>query len=167
MAKSLADKAYALGKKYEKAYRGCCQCTIAALQDTFGIRNDDVFKAGTALSGGGALCTDGNCGAYTGALMVLSSILGRERSDFKDTGGVRGETNGLARQFHEKFIQEYGSVVCAHLQAKIFGRSYYLADPDEAAKFHEAGAHTVHCPEVVGKAARWMAEVIVAADLLP
>ena len=29
----LAAKAYTLGKEYEKTYRGCSQCVIAALQD--------------------------------------------------------------------------------------------------------------------------------------
>jgi hypothetical protein len=38
-----ADKAYELGKKYERVYRGCSRCVVAALQDAFGIRNEDVF----------------------------------------------------------------------------------------------------------------------------
>lgn len=31
MAKTAAEKAYELGKKYESTYRGCSQCVIAAL----------------------------------------------------------------------------------------------------------------------------------------
>ena len=42
---SLVKKAYSLGFAYEKKYRGCSQCTLAAIQDTLGIRNDFVFKA--------------------------------------------------------------------------------------------------------------------------
>jgi len=30
-----------LGFKYEKSITGCCQCTIAAIQDALDIRNDD------------------------------------------------------------------------------------------------------------------------------
>jgi hypothetical protein len=37
---------------------------------------------------------------------------------------------------------------------------YDLPDPQEYEKFHNAGAHDVHCPEVVGKAAKWMTEII-------
>ena len=44
---------------------------------------------------------------------------------------------------------------------------YYLADPQEYEKFHNAGAHDIHCPEVVGKAARWMAEIILGENLVP
>ena len=43
----LADKAYNLGKEYERTYRGCSQCVIAALQDALEIRNDDIFKSAT------------------------------------------------------------------------------------------------------------------------
>jgi hypothetical protein len=43
----LGEKAYKLGKEYEKTYRGCSQCVIAALQDAPDIRNDEVFKAAT------------------------------------------------------------------------------------------------------------------------
>jgi hypothetical protein len=28
----------------------------------------------------------------------------------------------------------------------------YLPDPQELQEFHDAGAHDIHCPEVVGKA---------------
>ena len=48
----LMEKAFQLGFDYEKTYRGCSQCTIAAIQDTLDIREDNVFKAATGLAGG-------------------------------------------------------------------------------------------------------------------
>lgn len=167
MAENAAEKAYELGKQYEKVYRGCSQCIIAALQDAFGIRNDDVFKAATGLAGGGGRATDGSCGAYSGGIMLLSSLTGRERDNFEDKEGIRLRTMNLAKKFHDRYIQEYGSVVCRDIQTKLMGRPYYLADPDEAEKFHNAGAHDIYCPEVVGKAARWVAEIILAENLRP
>ncbi|HEX77917.1 MAG TPA: C_GCAxxG_C_C family protein [Dehalococcoidia bacterium] len=167
VGKEAVQKAYDLGKEYERTYRGCSQCVIAALQDAFEFRNDDVFKAATGLAGGGGITTDGSCGAYTGAILTLSSLLGRERDDFADPKGIRFRTHELVRRFRHNFIQEYGSVVCRNIQTKVLGRPYYLADPEEMRKFHDAGAHDVHCPEVVGKAARWMAELIVEENLLP
>ncbi len=163
----VADRAYTLGKEYEKTYRGCSQCVIAALQGAFENRNDDLFKAATGLAGGTGLAGDNGCGAYTGAVLVLGSLLGRERNNFSDPGGIRLKTHQLARKFRERFIQEYGSVICRDIQNKILGRYYYLADPQEYEKFHNAGAHDIHCPEVVGKAARWMAEILWEEDLLP
>jgi C_GCAxxG_C_C family probable redox protein len=163
----LVKKAYTLGKEYEKTYRGCSQCVIAALQDTLEIRNDDVFKAATGLAGGTGLAGDSGCGAYVGAVLVLSSLLGRERYNFSDPEGIRFKTHQLSRKFREKFIQEYGSVVCRNIQNKILGRYYYLPDPQEYEKFHKAGAHDIHCPEVVGKAAKWMTEIILEENLIP
>jgi len=160
------EKAYNLGKEYEKTYRGCSQCVIAALQDVLGVGSDDVFKAATGLAGGTGLTCDSGCGAYMGAVLFLGSILGRERKNFSDPEGVRFKTHKLIRKFRDKFIQEYGSVICRDIQNRVLGRYYYLPDPQEFEKFHNAGAHDIHCPEVVGKASRWMTEIILQEGLL-
>jgi len=166
MAEKAADKAYEFGHHYEKTYHGCSQCAIAALQDVFDIRNDDIFKASTALAGGSALSTEGSCGAYVGALMVLGLLVGRERDNFADPEGVRFTTQRLAGELRKKFIDEYGSIICRNIQTKVMGRPYYLGDKDEYEKFHNAGAHEIYCPDVVGKACRWMAEIIEGAKLV-
>jgi len=161
------ERAYRLGFDYERTYRGCGQCTVAALQDAFGIRNDDIFKAASAFAGGVGLTGDGCCGAYLGAAMVISHLRGRERGDFEDLMGVRRESFRLVRRLREGFIDQYGSVICRNIQTKIFGRPFYIADPDEMAKFDEAGGHSEKCPEVVGRAARWAARIILEEGLLP
>jgi len=163
----IAEKAYNLGKEYERTYRGSSQCVIAALQDVLRLRNDDVYKAAMGLAGGTGLTCDSGCGAYTGAVLFLSSVVGRERNNFSDSDKIRFKTHQLVRKFREKFIQQYGSIICRDIQNKIFGRYYYLPHLQEFEKFHNAGAHDIHCPEVVGKAARWMTEIILEEKLLP
>lgn len=116
------------------------------------------------MAAGGGGTVDGSCGAYSGAIMVLSYLQGRGRADFADRARMQ-KTFSLARKLRERFIQEYGSVVCRDVQTKVLGRPYYLADADEFRKFEKAGAHDIHCPEVVGKAARWAAEIISEAEL--
>ena len=59
---SIIENARALGFEYERTITGCCQCTIAAVQDVLDIRNDAVFKAGSGLTAGGGLSCDGSCG---------------------------------------------------------------------------------------------------------
>jgi hypothetical protein len=44
--------------------------------------------------------------------------------------------------------------------------NYYLPDPQEYEKFHNAGAHDIHCPEVVGKAAKWMTEIVLGKSMV-
>ena len=67
----LLKKAYELGFDYEKTYRGCSQCVIAAIQDTLDIRDDSVFKASTGFAGGAGLSGIGVCGAFAGGVMLL------------------------------------------------------------------------------------------------
>lgn len=140
---------------------------VAALQDVFNLRNGAIFKAATALAGGGARATDGSCGSYSGGILFIGSVIGRERDNFEDKEKVRIKTHNLAKKLHDKFIKEYGSVICRDIQTKIMGRSYYFIDPDEYRKFLDAGAHDIYCPDVVGKAARWVTEILLEAKRLP
>lgn len=163
----LGERAYTLGFEYEKTYRGCGQCLVAAVQDALDIRNDDIFKATTGFAGGGGRMGDSGCGAYVGGILVLSFLLGRERDDFADPEGVRFKSYELAKRLHDRFIDEYGSAVCRDIQMKVMGRPYYINDEDDMDKFDKAGGHTTVCPEVVGKAARWTVELIKGEELLP
>ncbi len=167
MSENAADKAYQLGVYYEQTYKGCSQSTVAAIQDALDIKNDDIFKAATGLAAGGGMCIDGSCGAYSGASLVLSSLLGRERDDFADVAEVLFKNFELVQKLRDKFIREYGSVLCYSIQTKVLGRPYYLADMHDLDRFEEAGGHDpAHCPEVVGKAARWAVELITKENLV-
>ena len=161
--KGIYERAYEAGHRLEGKYRGCAQCAFAALQELLDLRNeqtDAVFKSATALSGGMGNEGDGSCGAYSGSVMMLGYLIGRERDNFEDPEGIRFETIELARQLHDKFIGEYGTVLCHGIHRKIFGRPFYLHDEDEKRKFDEAGAHTEKCTDVVGKAAAWTMEIL-------
>lgn len=161
------EKAYKLGHEYEKTYRGCGQCLAAAVQDALDIRNDDIFKALTGYAGGGGAIGDSGCGAYVGGILLLSLLLGRERDNFADPEGIRFKSYELVRRLHGRFINEYGSIICRDIQTKVMGRPYYLADQDDMDKFDRAGGHATVCPDVVGKAAEWTVELILAENLLP
>lgn len=162
----LLKKAYDLGFEYEKVYRGCSQCSIAAIQDTLNIREDNVFKASTGLAAGGGLTGIGVCGAYAGAILMLGLLCGRERDNFADPEKIRFRSFGLAKKFTEKYIQEFGSIICRDIQASRFGRPYYIADPEEFQKFEDAGGHVDKCTDVVGRGTRLAVEFILDEDLL-
>jgi hypothetical protein len=66
----------------------------------------------------------------------------------------------------DRFLETYGSLICRDVQHRKFGRSYYLRDPDEFRKFHDAGAHDEKCPDVVGKVARMAVEIILNRGLI-
>lgn len=163
----LLARAYELGYDYESRYRGCSQCVIAAIQETLGIPDDQVFKAATGLAGGGALTGAGACGGYVGAVMVLGQLQGRERSRFADPEGIRFKTFDLAKQLADRFVAEFGATICRDVQTGVFGRCFDLRDPEDFARFEAAGAHRDKCPDVVGKAARMAVEIILDAGLAP
>jgi C_GCAxxG_C_C family probable redox protein len=160
------DKAYKLGFEYEKVYRGCSQCAIAAIQDTLDIRDDSVFKAGTGLAGGGGLTGIGVCGGYVGGVMVISQLLGRERSNFEDPEKIRFKSFELARKFLQQYTQELGSIICRDIQLIKFGRPYYIADMEDFEKFEEAGGHVDKCTDVVGKASQLAVKFILDEGLV-
>jgi C_GCAxxG_C_C family probable redox protein len=163
------QKAYDLGFAYERDYRGCAQCVIAALQDALEVRNPDtdaIFKSATGLAGGVAQETDGNCGAYAGGAMMIAYHVGRERDNFADPEKIRLITSALVSKLHKKFIEEYGTVTCGCIHTKIMGRPFYIKDPEELKKFDAAGAHTEKCTRVVALASRWTAEILDEAALL-
>jgi len=164
--KELLEKAYRLGFEYEKTYRGCSQCAIAAIQDTMDIRDDSVFKAGSGLAGGGGLTGIGVCGGYVGGIMVLSQLLGRERSNFEDPERIRFKSFALARRFLQEYIHELGSIICRDIQTIRFGRPYYIADLEDFEKFEEAGGHVDKCTDVVGKAAQIAVKLILDEGLV-
>ena len=161
----ILKKAYDLGFEYEKTYRGCSQCAIAAIHDTLDIRDDSVFKAGTGLAAGGGLTGIGVCGGYAGGVMVISQLLGRERSNFADPEKVRFKSFALARKFLELYVKEFGSVICRDIQTHRFGRPYYIADPEDFQKFEDAGGHVDKCTDVVGKASRLAVKFILDEGL--
>jgi C_GCAxxG_C_C family probable redox protein len=157
------DDAYTIGFRYEAQYHGCAQCSFAALQEVLGRRDaesDAVFRSAAGLAGGVGGEGDGHCGAYSGAVMMIGCLLGRTRDDFEDRIGANRRVRGIARRLHERFVAEYGTVTCHGIHRKIFGRPFYLKDPEESAKFDAAGAHTEKCPAVVGRAARWTVEIL-------
>jgi len=160
-------KAYELGFDYEKQYGGCGQCVMAALQDTLDMPNPSLFKSLSGYAGGGATVGDGSCGAYVAGMLFLGTLRGRERDNFADPERIRFTAFATARRLHQKFIDEFGSIICREMQMKLFGRPYYLPDADEMKKFLAAGGHTTHCPDVCGKAALWAIEVAREEGLIP
>lgn len=163
---ALDKKAHDLGFHYEKEFRGCGQCFIAAIYDAIDLPYDALFKSLSGLAGGVGMVNDGNCGAYIGGALVLSSLVGRERDDFKDEAGKRFEAYRLARKLRDRFIENYGAVYCGGIHQKIFGREFNLLDAEQMGTFDEMGGHTDKCPEVVGQAAAWVIEIMDEEGLL-
>lgn len=136
----LIEKAYRLGHAYEKKHGGCARCTVAALQDALPFVEEDegLFRGSTCLDGGATPVAEQNCGAFTGAGMVIGHLCGSRRDK-----GFRGSAKLAHRLLHrvyDRFKERYGTVLCRDVRKGAEG----------------------DCPEVVGLAARWVATVLLA-----
>jgi len=164
--KKILEKVEKDASFYEGHFHGCSQSALLALIDALNLPRDSAFKAATALAGGVGLLGY-VCGAFTGGVMAISLKFGRDYDDFfaHDPEYKRRKAYELARKFHDRFVKEFGSCICKDIQKRKYGRWFNLADPKELEEFEKAGGHSpTGCPEVVGKAARIAAEIILEAE---
>ncbi|MFC1619463.1 C-GCAxxG-C-C family protein [Candidatus Neomarinimicrobiota bacterium] len=129
------QKAYDLGHEYEERHGGCARCIVAALQDSIEFLpvDDELFRAASCLDGGATPTKNANCGAFTGAGMVLGWICGTERF------GNNTLSHKLIHEVHKCFEEEYSSVLCKNVREESNSK----------------------CPEVVGKAAQWTTGILL------
>ena len=150
---------------------GCSQSVLGAIQEEFAIGNLDSFKAATVLSGG-VVRKGETCGAIIGALLSLGLVIGRERMEDFDAYQRAMKVGGEVRDKFMKelegqfgFKEELESTLCRHIQEKIYGRSYDLADEKDRQAFLDAGGHSeTGCPKVCGIAAQVVAETIIELE---
>jgi C_GCAxxG_C_C family probable redox protein len=167
------EKAYDLGVSFEKYSGSCSQCTVAALKEILGFE-DIIVKVATSSCGGQAGLSTGACGGVIGGTIVLDYYFGRPADMVSATQEIPQGAADLsrameaARSLCEKFIRQYGSILCPQLQEKIFGRSFNLQDPADWQAFLAAGAHTdpTKCMSVVGNAARWTLETLIETKVI-
>lgn len=134
-AKKMPAEAYRLGHEYEGKHRGCCRCTVAALQRAieFIPEDKDVFRTSCCLDGGATPSGIHSCGGFTGSGIIIGYLCGT--APFGNTG----LSHKLIHEVHKKFKEAYGSVLCKDVRAKAKG----------------------DCPKVVGTAAKWTTEIIL------
>lgn len=164
----LIDKAYELGFNFEKSSQSCSQCTVAALHELLDI-DDVVVRIATSSCGGQADQVIGTCGGLIGGTIILDYFFGRPAEKLSYQECIQANLDAMdsaseiARLLYYKYIKEYGTILCPHIQVQLFSRHYYFIDPDELEKFEEAGAHSApdKCCHVVGKAARWVMEILL------
>jgi hypothetical protein len=138
-AEEIIQKAYDLGYEYEKEHGGCARCTVAALQDAipFVAVDESLFRGSTCLDGGATPTGTQNCGAFTGSGMVIGHVCGSTRGETFE--GDAKLAHQLIHKVYDHFKEEYGTVLCEDVRKG--------AERD--------------CPEVVGRAARWVAEALL------
>jgi len=158
---SVMKKAFDLGFRYEKQYHGCAQCTLGALYELTGKREDMVFQASTAFSGGMAISGDGSCGGYSGGILFMGTYVGRRLDKIDGDKDAQYKAYDMAMKLRDRFIETYESVICKDIHNKIFGRSFILRTKAVRDEFEEAGGHLDKCTALIGTSAMWVAEILM------
>ena len=165
----LLKKAYDLGANYEIHSYSRSQSTVKAIYDLVDIP-DVLVKAATSNAAGTAWQLVGTCGGLVGGIMILDYFFGRPAEHMSATEVIQTPnvddlfaSQPIAKALSNKYIEEYGTTMCAHIQLQMFGRLFYLEDMDEFGKMEKAGGHAdpTKAPRIVGNAARWMMEMLL------
>jgi C_GCAxxG_C_C family probable redox protein len=127
-------RAYDLGYEYLTECAICSQATLAALQDVFHIKNDDVFKAMTGFMGGGADTCKGFCGGLSGGIAAISCIFGRTRTEF-DFRITDLSLRTLVKKLIDQFDAKFDGTLCREVHMKMFGRTFDIFDKEEEKLF--------------------------------
>ena len=161
----ILNKAFELGKKYEQECTGCAQTAVAAIFESLGIWNEDVFRAASGLADGMGLTGDGSCGALVGSSMVMGYLFGRGREDFKDMYKPM-KSYTLVKKLHDKYVKQYGSCRCFDVQEKTMGRTFNLWYADEMKEAFKAGMMD-NCSTIVGNVAKLATKIILNSGFEP
>ena len=157
----LMKEAYRQGDHYEKVYRGCAQCHMAAVSDVTGQEDPVMFRAANGFAAGMGLLGDGVCGGYSGGILSLGLFAGRRKEFFAGDKQEKDMITKLVAKLHDKYIATYGSLICHDIHRDIFGRAFHITQPEDKEAFELAGAHTLDkCPAVVGTSAAWVVEIL-------
>ena len=155
---ALLKEIFELALANDAEYGGCTQSVLAALQEKLNVVSADVFRAGSALSGGVAAQGE-TCGALTGAIMAIGCLVGRTKLEDRET---YRKSLQPAMEVYCRFSEKIGHTLCWEIHKIRYGRFFRLGIPEEHVAFINAGGHSRRgCPEVCGIAARIAAEVIL------
>ena len=161
-------KAFETGFMLERNVRGCAKCTLQALLDVTGEQNKMLVNATTGLAAGIGLCGDGICGGYSGGSIFFSHYLYQRFDEYQKQFDVGAKVYELTQALRDRYINTYGSFICKDIHRQIFnGREYILKDSGVVDDFEKAGAHQGDkCTSVVGAAAQWAMEILIANGLV-
>ncbi len=156
----IVDAVSASAFNNDRAYEGCARCVLAALDEHLRLTppggSRQALLASTALSAGVARMGE-VCGALLGGIMALGLEFG---SDDLSRFDRYTDTMARSRDLFQAFRERYGSVRCADIQEKLFGRRYdFFNERDREAWYEDGGLEK--CPGVCATAAGMAAEIIL------
>jgi C_GCAxxG_C_C family probable redox protein len=128
----------------------CAQAVFKAVLEHKDIKSHRATDIAAAF-GGGIVYTAQQCGAVSGALMALGILAGEKITDVREH---KGETYRLSKEFHKRFKQEFGTIICDGLV------NVNMADDAAKKKAIDEGHFAEICPKFVGFSAATVLDLV-------
>jgi len=165
--KDVLDKVEKRAFELIDKYHGCAQCSLLAIQEVCGMRDDVMAKASIGLAGGvGGLRSA--CGALTGAALALGMKYGRDVSALEGPAEEAIEIEYAALEpvarLAKWFEREYGSIICRDIRKAYMGTDLNREIPWQKEWMTELGIHE-YCSKIVAKTARRAAAMLENPNL--
>jgi C_GCAxxG_C_C family probable redox protein len=128
----------------------CAQAIFSTYAALFGVDEKTALKIATSFGGGMARMAN-ECGAVTGAFMVLGLKFGR---DSMEDSAAKEKTYELVHRFVKQFNQKHGTIVCRELLG------YDMSSPEGEAKLRELNIIAERCPGFVRDAAEILERIL-------
>jgi C_GCAxxG_C_C family probable redox protein len=134
---------------FNKDYN-CAQSVLLAMQEYYGIPDDELIPKIAAPFGGGIGKCGSLCGALTGAIIAIGAKHGTNSSDLTE----KEKSYKLARKLYERFVKAWGSPFCRELIG------YDLTDPKQLEELRKSDVRDNKCAGFVKKAV----EILVSLE---
>lgn len=133
------------GNLFKSGYN-CGESIVECFRKNAGVDIDDnAFRLASGFGGGMGHAAD-ICGALVGCVMVISTLVGRNKPADKPLK----EIYPYSKEFHDIFKQEFGSTYCKDLMPYEF----------------DTRDHYINCMKLVNKVGKVLAEYLVAKGLI-
>jgi C_GCAxxG_C_C family probable redox protein len=137
-------------------YHNCAQCTLVAIQNVTGLKNEGLAKASTGFAGGVA-GLQSVCGVLTGAILALGMKYGRDYSYLEGppeaAAKKQGEAMEQAARLAKWFEREFGSLDCKELRKSHMGTELNMGTPWQNEWADQLGMKE-RCSEIAARTAR-------------
>ena len=157
----LVEKAVEAAVEAELRFGICSRNVLIGLKTILPDMPEEMITASLSLAAGTGAAS-GSCGAYCAGLLGVglkfNSTLAEEieNSDLQMAGVEK------FKEYRDRFLSEWGTVLCPEIQKKLFGKSFYLVDPKQDEEFVNLEDHLEKCAIPIGAATRLAAEMILA-----
>jgi len=165
--KAILDKVEKRAYELIDKYHGCSQCSLLAIQEVCGMKDDVMAKASIGLAGGVGSMRSA-CGALTGSALALGMKYGRDVSYLKGPAEKAIEVEHAALEpvarLAKWFEREFGSITCRDIRKAFMGTELNREIPWQKQWMEELGIHE-HCSKIVARTARRAAAMLEKPDL--